>query len=184
MICAVEPVEIRTARLLLRAFDLGDLETLLAEVQDPEVPRWTRMPSPYTEQDGREWLGTTAPGQWAAGTGTPFAVVELASGRLVGSIGLHDITGGSAEIGYWCARDARGQGLMTEAVTAVSAWGFETLGLERIAWYAGVGNWASRRLAERCGYTIEGVLPLGMEQRGEHIDCWFGRRLATDPPVR
>jgi RimJ/RimL family protein N-acetyltransferase len=73
---------------------------------------------------------------------------------------------------------------MTEAVRAVTAWAFDGLGLERIAWYAGVGNWASRRVAERNGYTIEGVLALGMEQRGRHIDCWVGRRLATDPPVR
>jgi RimJ/RimL family protein N-acetyltransferase len=109
---------------------------------------------------------------------------ELASGRLVGSVGLHDIADGAAEIGYWCAADCRGQGLMTEAVAAVSAWGFEALGLQRIAWYAGVGNWASRRVAERCGYTIEGVLPLGMEQRGTHIDCWVGGRRASDPPVR
>jgi RimJ/RimL family protein N-acetyltransferase len=142
------------------------------------------MPSPYTEQDGQEWLGRTAPGQWESGTGTPFAVEALISGRLVGSVGLHDIAEGSAEIGYWCAKSARGRGLTTEAVNAVTAWGFATLGLERIGWYAGVGNWASRRLAERCGFTIEGVLPLGMEQRGAYIDCWFGRRLATDPPVR
>jgi RimJ/RimL family protein N-acetyltransferase len=181
----MEPVEIRTERLLLRPFALTDVPALVAAISDPEVPRWTRLPTPYTEQDGIEWAGTVAAGAWESGTGAPLAMQELATGLLVGSCGLHDITGGAAEIGYWCAAEARGRGLTTEAVAAVTQWGFDVLGLARIAWYAAVGNWASRRIAERTGYTIEeGVLPGGMEQRGVRIDCWVGRRLASDPPVR
>jgi RimJ/RimL family protein N-acetyltransferase len=179
----MEPVEIRTKRLLLRAYRASDVPALVVACNDPEVPRWTRVPTPYTKQDGIDWTGTVAPAAWEAGTGAPFAVEELATGELVGSCGLHDITGGTAEIGYWCAAGARGRGLTTEAVGAVTRWGFAALGLERINWYAGVGNWASRRIAERNGYVIEGVMPAGMEQRGAHIDCWYGHRLAEETAV-
>ena len=180
----MEPVEIRTDRLLLRPFRASDVPALVNALADPEVPRWTRVPTPYTEQDAIEWTGTVAPGQWAAGTGAPFAVVETATGLLVGSCGLHDLGAGAAEIGYWCSAPARGRGITTEAVGAVTAWAFATLGLERVNWYAGVGNWASRRVAERNGYTIDGMLPLGMEQRGQHIDCWHGHRLPTEADLR
>jgi RimJ/RimL family protein N-acetyltransferase len=177
----MDATEIRTDRLLLRPWRPADAAAVTAACDDEQIARWTTLPVPYTESDGRAWTETVAPALWESGTATPFAVCEAGTGRLLAACGLHGIKDRAAEIGYWCAAEARGAGVMTEAVLAVSRWGFDSLGLERIAWIAAVGNWASRRVAERCGYAVEGVLRAGMSQRGQRLDCWVGGRLAGDP---
>ena len=176
----MQPVELRTDRLLLRAWRPDDAPAVTAACDEPEIARWTTVPAPYTDADGRAWTAEVAPALWGSGTATPFAVCDAGTGRLLASCGLHDIKDRSAEIGYWCAAEARGTGVVTEAVLAVTRWGFEDLVLERVGWIAGVGNWASRRVAERCGYTVEGVLRAGMHQRGQLVDCWVGGRLSGD----
>jgi RimJ/RimL family protein N-acetyltransferase len=100
-------------------------------------------------------------------------------------IGLHDIDrsgepGGTAEIGYWLRSSARGQGLMTRAVRLLSAWGVDELGLTRINWAAVVGNEASRRVVQSCGYRYEGASRRGLLQRGRRLDAWIGGLLAEE----
>jgi RimJ/RimL family protein N-acetyltransferase len=63
-----------------------------------------------------------------------------------------------AEVGYWLAAGARGQGHATRAVRLICAWGFGLLGLERIELFASTGNPTSQRVAERAGFTQEAVL--------------------------
>ena len=179
----MEPVEISAGRLHLRPFGAADVADLVRICGDPEIPRWTTLPTPYTDLDGVTWTTEVAPGMWESGSGAPFAVVDDRSGALLGSAGLHGIADGSAEVGYWCAADARGQGVTSDAVAAVCRWGFASLGLRHIGWVAGVGNWGSRRVAERNGFTFEGTLRRGMAQRGVLVDCWTGSRLAEDPEV-
>ena len=74
------------------------------------------------------------------------------------------------EVGYWLARDARGQGHVTRAVHLICCWGFDSLQLERIDLLAGSGNQASQRVAERCGFTREAVLRSFMRGKGERQD--------------
>ena len=76
------------------------------------------------------------------------------------------------EIGYWMAPWARGQGVMTDAVRLVCDWGFDELGLGRIEWWANVGNYASRRVAEKVGFTMEGTVRARLLHRGERVDGW------------
>jgi RimJ/RimL family protein N-acetyltransferase len=63
-----------------------------------------------------------------------------------------------AEVGYWLAKEARGQGHVTCGVRLITAWGFRSLGLQRIDLMAATENPASQRVAERCGFTREAVL--------------------------
>src|SRR5690348_11734305 len=75
-----------------------------------------------------------------------------------------------AEVGYWLARDARGQGHVTRAVRLISSWGVRHLGLERIDLLAATGNPASQRVAERCGSPREAVLRSHLLGRGGRHD--------------
>ena len=52
-----------------------------------------------------------------------------------------------------------------------------TLGVQRLEWYANVGNMASRRVAEKVGFTVEGTLRRGLDQRGTRVDAWIGSLL-------
>jgi ribosomal-protein-serine acetyltransferase len=81
-------------------------------------------------------------------------------GELVGIAGFVwiDPINRSAAIGYWLARGAEGQGLMTRAVTALLRHGFQVLHLNRIEIRAGVRNRRSRAIPERLGFRHEGTL--------------------------
>jgi RimJ/RimL family protein N-acetyltransferase len=79
---------------------------------------------------------------------------------LLGSISLMRIEWGHAraEVGYWLAREARGQGHATRAVRLICDWGIDSLRLERFDLLAATGNIPSQRVAERAGFTREAVL--------------------------
>lgn len=169
----------------LRAWRDSDLEGLLAACQDPEISRWTRVPYPYGPSDARAYL-LQRHDSLHAGTAAPFAIVSAADrDHLLGSISLMRFSWqhARAEVGYWLAREARGQGHVTRAVRLITDWGFRSLALERIDLLAATGNPASQRVAERCGFTREAVLRsylLGREGRQDMVA--FGL-LATDRPA-
>ena len=180
----VEPTEITAGSLHLRPFRPWDAPEVLAACQDPEIPRWTSVASPYTAEDARGFVEEFAPQGWAEGTAATFAVLDATTAQLLGAVDLHGIADGSAEVGYWTAPWARGRGATAEAVGAVCRWGFGALGLQRVEWRAGVGNWGSRAVAERCGFTVEGRLRLAhLRADGTRSDDWYGSLLPTDEAV-
>src|SRR3954462_1487036 len=91
------------------------------------------------------------------------------------------------DVGYWANAAGRGRGVTTEALSALCRWAFATFSMDRIEWYAAVGNWASRGVAEKAGFTVEGMLRAGLPAlpgRGvARRDCWVGARLAGDPEI-
>src|SRR5699024_3210081 len=112
-----------------------DVDAIFEACQDPEIPRWTTVPSPYTRADAEGFVELIAQ-WWADESQTIWGI--YADGTLVGVVGLHHITahdaGGSTELGYWATAAARRQGFMVEASRAVIEWGFAELGLARITW--------------------------------------------------
>lgn len=99
-------------------------------------------------------------------------------GRVIGGAGLHkpDWSVRRFEIGYWLAPRALGRGLATEAVVALSRMAFEQLRARRLEIRTDVRNQASRAVAQRCGYLLEGVLRSeALDMAGEPTDtCVFG----------
>jgi RimJ/RimL family protein N-acetyltransferase len=89
-----------------------------------------------------------------------------------------------AEVGYWLAREARGQGHTTRAVRLVCAWAFGSLGLERIDLFAATGNVRSQRAAERAGFTREAVLRAYLRTRDGQLDAVAFGLLASDLSAR
>ena len=89
--------------------------------------------------------------------GAQFAIIR--AGGVAGTIGFHAINWNnrSTSIGYWLAADAQGHGIITAAVRALCALAFDEWGMHRIELRAQPGNVRSRAVAERCGFTEEGV---------------------------
>ena len=144
----------------LRPWRDEDIGSLVTACQDPEIPRWTSVPQRYTLADARAYM-LQRYDAIHTGTAAPFAIVEPGDDRhLLGSISLmrFDWANCRAEVGYWLARDARGQGHATRAVRLISSWGFSALSLERVELLAATGNLASQRVAERSGYRREALL--------------------------
>jgi RimJ/RimL family protein N-acetyltransferase len=83
------------------------------------------------------------------------------------------------EVGFLMAPRARGQGYATAAVREITRWGFDELGLHRVQWRAEVGNEASRRVAQKAGYEMEGLLRQWLTVGGRRCDCWVGSALSS-----
>ena len=165
----------------LRPWRDSDLKALVAACQDPEIGRWTAVPFPYGESDGRAYLLHRYDAV-AAGVAAPFAVVASSDGALLGSIALNHLEWrhARAELGYWLAKDARGHGHATRAVRRICRWGFEVLGLERLELMAATANHASQRVAERSGFTREALLRSYMRGREGRQDMFAYGLLASD----
>ncbi|MEH1058071.1 GNAT family N-acetyltransferase [Micromonospora sp. CPCC 206171] len=160
------PATTSTAELVLRPWRDDDVEALLEIYRDPELRARTRRPL-HTAADARRWVARHRQG-WAAGRRFCFAVCETEpvddGQRLVACVLLKDVTPGrpDAEVGYWTAAAARGRGVASRAVDAVSRWAFTRFaatGLTRLELLHEVDNPASCRVAEKSGYRFVEVLP-------------------------
>ncbi len=171
---------VRTERLVLRPYRPEDADAVHRACQDADIQRWlTAVAVPYTGEDARAWVEELAPAERATGEGLP-TVVE-ADGELVGAAGVHFRPSRlGPEIGYWIAPWARGRGYAAEAAHALAAWALG-LGAPRVHLYADVGNTASQAVAERAGFTREGVVRSCLDYRdGSRGDAVLFGRLPED----
>jgi RimJ/RimL family protein N-acetyltransferase len=177
----MEPVILRTDRLILRAPTEADVDAITAACQDPEIPRWTTVPSPYTRAEGEDFVRLVAE-WWESGQETVWGIFH--DDVLVGMVGLHQITphitGTSTEVGFWATEDARGKGFTVEAARAVIEWGFTELGVVRIGWRAVAGNIASARTARALGFRYEGLWRQALTSPRGRDDGWVAGLLPTD----
>jgi RimJ/RimL family protein N-acetyltransferase len=178
----MEPVSLQTARVELSAPTPADTGAIFSACQDPEVQRWTTVPSPYTRTHAEEFVALT--GQWWADD-AEYAWAIRAETGFSGMISLRRTQAGEAEIGYWLGASARGRGLLAEAGAAVLDWGFDPEGgaLERIMWRAMAGNVASARTARALGFRYEGLLRRGLRMESGGVDGWIAGLLSTDDRV-
>jgi RimJ/RimL family protein N-acetyltransferase len=158
----------------LRPWQRDDVSALVECIDgDEEITQWLEMiPQPYTEKDARMWVDAVA-SFWREGTSAPFAVLDAASGRVVGGVGFRWIPEeqGVGEVGYWIRRDTRGLGFTTRATVLLARWTFEELQCERLQLRADELNVPSQRVAEKAGFTREGVL------RSVHYNARQDRRV-------
>lgn len=153
----------------LRSWQWDDATSLVEHANDRAISSHMRdtFPYPYTLDDAHTWIALAN----SADPVTNFAIVV--AGDAVGGIGLRvkgDVHRKSAEIGYWLGRKFWGHGITTEAVRAITDFGFSRLDLCRI--YAGVfeGNSASARVLEKAGYTYEARLRKAVFKDGKILD--------------
>jgi RimJ/RimL family protein N-acetyltransferase len=150
-------MEIALAACVLRGWRASDESTLAHHANNPNVADNLRdiFPQPYSPADARHWIKRNA----GVSPQTQFAIVV--DGAAVGGIGvtiLTDIFRRSAEIGYWLGEKYWGQGIMSEAVPAVTRYAFETFDLARVFAYVFASNPASARVLEKAGFALEGRL--------------------------
>src|SRR3954453_10416226 len=165
----------------LRPWVPEDLLPLVEAAQDPEIPRWTAVPAPYTEHDAREYLARAEIDR-RSGRELGLAVVSSADGELLGSCGLarFDWHDRKVEVGYWVAAAARRRGAGARATGLLARWALTSLGMERVELLANPLNEASQRLAKRAGFTREGLLRRYRRRKGEREDLIMFSLLASD----
>lgn len=175
------PASLTDGVVLLRPFTRGDVPAIARNCADPEVPRWTRVPSPYTEAHADLFLDRLEL-ETARGEAVSLAVCAVGEVPALGAVTLQHIDWdqGRGELGYYLGAAGRGRGLMRRAVAALCPWVFVRLGLVRLAIHADVRNRPSQRVAETAGFTREGVLRSYQLLKGERCDMVCYSRLAGD----
>ncbi|GAA2135847.1 hypothetical protein GCM10009844_01510 [Nocardioides koreensis] len=163
----------------IRAHRESDAQGSYEQCQDPLSQQWTTVPIPYSMDDARSFVGEFMPKGWADDSEWGFAV-EV-DGRYAGTISLRSEGNGRAEIAFGSHPWVRGTGAMERALRLLLEWGFAEQGLQTVIWRANVGNWASRKLAHRVGFSFDGTIRGWLPHRGELIDAWVGTLLHDDP---
>jgi RimJ/RimL family protein N-acetyltransferase len=157
----------------LRPWRDSDVAAKLAVFRDPDVHRFAwPLTTTYTEADARRSLVEKEQAR-RRGEELGLALVEpLDDGIVLGGGSLHavDLEQGRAAVGYELAPAARGRGVATRAVRLIARWAFEELGIARLELTCGPDNHASMRVAERCGFTREGLLRSHMPFKGGRRD--------------
>jgi RimJ/RimL family protein N-acetyltransferase len=141
--------------LVLRPWTDTDADALLEVYRDPAMRRWVRHPV-RTPEEAAAWLTTQKDG-WYTGDRLSFAVHDDQA-RLVACVVLKN-PHTAPEVGYWTAAPARGRGIASQALGALTTWAFTTRGLDRLELRHQVDNIASCRVAEKSGYQYKETLP-------------------------
>ena len=177
----MDPVELSGDRVLLRAPVSADAAALTESIQHEDIPSWIDViPWPYTLADAHFFIQEIAGRGWASGENPIWLVTDREGGQVLGTVGLTVRQPGVVEIGYWLTPAARGRGMMSESVRLVCDFGFDHLTADRIEWQALVGNVASRKVADRLGFTFEGIVRGRLRKNGTSADAWMASLLPTD----
>ena len=183
------PETIESERLILRAPRPGDgraANEAIVETWD-ELHRWmpwAREP-PTVEQSEEQIRDRRA--KFTARTALPMTMWLRDGGRFLGSADLHhmDWTVPRCEVGFWVRSTFQGRGYVTEAVRALTGVAFQILMVERVEIQCSHRNVRSQRVAERCGFALEGRLRNHTrEPAGELRDTMVYALMRSDPAAQ
>jgi RimJ/RimL family protein N-acetyltransferase len=171
-------MELADGVVRLRRFRLEDAPAVARAGDDSETARFIpAMPTPYTEDDARTYLRRCAR-VWAESEHRPFAIVAADDDELLGAVEVR--LGEVGSIGYWVAASARNRGIATRALTLLARWALLKAGVERLELTTHPENVASQRVAEKAGFTREGLVRAQMRFRDGRRDSVLFSLLSSD----
>lgn len=137
----------------LRALQPHDAEWIYRACQDPDIQRWTMVPRPYTREHAESFVVDRG-GELAA-----YAIVTSVTDKPIGVAGLHHVRDGVASVGYWVAPWGRGNGAAANALRVLRTLIHQNTQAHTVRALIAETNIASRRTAERAGFTLTGPDP-------------------------
>ncbi|MYE79428.1 MAG: GNAT family N-acetyltransferase [Chloroflexi bacterium] len=148
---------LRGSALWMRPLAEQDIAPILKYASAPEIAANTFVPQPYPPKAAQEFVRKVSK-EWQSGQAYTFAIIEAQSGCFAGVMGIHPVPEHKrAEVGYWIGLPFWGRGLATQALRLVIQFGFEELGLNRIAAGHFADNPASGRVMQKAGMRCEGA---------------------------
>ncbi|MFO8050452.1 MAG: GNAT family N-acetyltransferase [Thermoplasmatota archaeon] len=158
--------------IILRRFRMEDAEDLARNINHRGISRYTlNIPYPYGPDDAIEFMAKNK--DWYdAESDLNLAICKKEDDRVIGGIGLMKIEwqNKASEIGYWLGREHWGRGITPKAVRGMVKYGFKELGLHRISSVIFSPNKRSRRVMEKSGFEIEGILKDRYILEDEYVD--------------
>lgn len=150
--------------ITLRPWALGDAAARSRAMSDPEIHRWSDLPSDY---DAHEAAQDIAGGFQLLKEGKRISLAIVERDEVLGGIDLMVVAPGRAEIGYVVAPWARRREIATRATVLLTTWAEAELDFRRLELPIPVENVASQGVARRAGYEAEGTLRAFLQLREE-----------------
>lgn len=175
------PTEVPTLRhgyISLRPPEEADIQEIYEACQDPIIPKFTTVPSPYALSHAEGFIRELAPKHFQERKEMLFVIVsdQRTPDEFCGVISFHttNLDNHSTELGYWLAASARGKGIAKIAVELITDYGLSTVGFRRIEALVDTGNAASKALLLSAGYALEGILRQKVTRsNGNQIDMFL-----------
>jgi RimJ/RimL family protein N-acetyltransferase len=144
--------------ITLRKPEERDILPLYEGVQDPIIPKFTRIPANYQMANAEHYVRERSPNGFTMRTELQLALEY--DGKFAGALSFHtlDIEDEKAEIGYWLTADVRGKGVATAATRLLTEYGFDTIGFHRIEALVVASNVPSLKVLKNAGYMQEGIM--------------------------
>ena len=163
-------IELISDLVLMRPLERADIPQIGRLAAAAEIARNTFVPHPYPPEAAQEFVQKTSE-QWARDEAYVFAIVERAPAEFVGCMGIHrQPAHNRAEVGYWIGLPYWGRGIATAALRLIIRFGFEELGLNRIAAGHLPNNQASGRVMQKANMRYEGKLRGSLFHHDEYKD--------------
>jgi [ribosomal protein S5]-alanine N-acetyltransferase len=165
-------MKLTLSKSTIRSFRATDAQSITEHIGSYSIARNTSLiPHPYTLKNAEDFLTLVSSQQ----PETQFAITldDLAIGGIGLQFGNPKRTGVSrynAKLGYWLGETFWGNGIMTEAVIALTDWAFDNLDLIRIQAAVYARNAASARVLIKAGFQLEGRLRACYFKEDELID--------------
>jgi [ribosomal protein S5]-alanine N-acetyltransferase len=179
---------VATPRLLVRPLQAEDEKHVSELFSDKLVRRW--LPVAEDDEmmldghafDGYGWCTEFAVERRDSGAGDHYGVIRREDERLVGCLWTKntDWLARSTEIVYAVAPDARGFGVAPEAVDVLAIALLLEHRFHRVELRVTPGNVASRRVAEKAGFTYEGLLRNAGHLRSGRVDLEMWSLVTAD----
>jgi hypothetical protein len=161
---------ITNGQFTLRPLSEADIDAVYQSCQDPLIPRFTTVPSPYSIELAQSFVREKTPQlfeehkaiHWVLTVKkvvSPNAIV-VNDETFIGPFSIHAIEEHNhiGEIGYWLNRDVRGHGYGAIGCQMVTKYAFETIGFRRLAGIVDNDNEASKKVLLGAGYAHEGLM--------------------------
>jgi RimJ/RimL family protein N-acetyltransferase len=173
---------VSTPRAHVRPLEARDAKAVSEIFADKQTQRWLPFPEDSGRIDALAWCTETAQERRDSGSGDHYGVVRREDDRVVGCLLAKrtDWIGRVTEISYAVAPEARGFGIAAEAVDALAIALIQEHGFQRVEVRVAPGNTASRRVAEKAGFTYEGLLRNAGYVHGGRVDLEVWSFVAAD----
>jgi RimJ/RimL family protein N-acetyltransferase len=151
---------VSTPRLHVRVLRPADADPVTEIFADKQTQRWLPFPRQYGPAEAAAWCAEMAQERRDSGDGDHYGVIRREDDRLVGCVWTKrtDWASRVTEISCAIASQARGFGVAAEAVDALAIALILEHGFQRVELRIPAGNTAARRVAERAGFSYEGLL--------------------------
>jgi RimJ/RimL family protein N-acetyltransferase len=173
---------IATPRVLVRPLTVADAGPVDEVFGDRLTQRWLPFPADFGPIDGRSWCTEMAAERRAMGFGDHYGIIRREDEQLVGCAWTKrtDWPARSTEVSFAVAPEARGYGFAAEAVDGLAIELIMRHDFQRIEMRVASGNTSSRRVAEKAGFSYEGLLRNAGHVHSGRVDLQMWSLVAAD----